>query len=118
MIEFYHRIAKAIFPFRLVLWAFLLVSTLRAGMIVLSNTSAYDGQLLTMLVFSIWFILSLSICYFFRNIAVKPERKLGILRKLAIFIQRKFSVLIAIFFSVLSLLVMVFTFKAVSFLFE
>ena len=112
MIEFYHRIGKSVFPFRLVFWALLLVSTIRAGMIIFSNDPTYDEQLLMLLVFSVWFVLVLSVCYFFRQIAVRPEGKVGLLKRLSISIKRAFSFLIAILFSVHSVLVMFFYIKS------
>ena len=114
MVEYFNSIAIRVSKFSALILLFLVCSFGLTAFFISSNDPKYDDQILLCLTLGIWFLLCLSIGWFFKRITPKPDKSLGFLKRLKAYIKRCFSYVIAGLFSVNTILLFWLTIKSIS----
>ena len=114
MIEYFNSIAIRISKFSSLIFLFLLCSLGLTVFFIIGNDPRYDDQMLLCVTLSVWFVLCLSIGWFFKRVTPKPDRSVGLFKRLNAYIKRSFSFVIAALFCANTAVLLWLSIKSVS----
>ena len=115
MLAFYHKIAKTLERFRLLIYIGFVLSLSACGFVTFFDQTTFNSdQQLLFFILPIWFLSLLGIKLFFLWPQTRPEGKQGFLRRIQTSLQTGFCCLVALLFTLFSVALSYLTLRALS----
>lgn len=109
MIEYYRRIGLRMYRIRYLLMVLIVAFALVVANLIFGDSVRSERFLLPAMVLTTWLVLCLSFAYYFAGLKPGPDPGAGWYERFTYSIHRAFSYLLAVLFTIASLLLLYFT---------